>query len=76
MPDYTKVEDIKDKIHKTFTQSLIKKGIPCIFTGVIKDKNNKIRFLEVVLDRKQRYANPSLLKKIPKQYKGIKVRVF
>ena len=76
MPNYKKVKDIKDKVHKEFTQSLIKNKIPCISTGIVRDKNNKIKLLEVILDRKIRYSNPTILKKIPKTYKRIKVKAF
>ncbi len=70
------IKDIKDKVHKKFTKKLIKKKIPFIFTGVIKDKHNKIKFIEIILDREERYSNSSIIKKIPKNYSGIKVKVF
>ena len=75
--EYKTVEEIKDKVHKAFTKSLQKKGIQNMSTGIIRDKNHKIKFLEVILnDRNQRYNNPSIMKKIPKTYKGLKVKAF
>ncbi len=75
--EYKKVDEIQDKIHKSFTKSLIKKGIYKMSTGLIRDKKHRIKFLEVILqDRNQRYSNPSIMKKIPKTYQGIKVKAF
>ena len=79
MNEHKSVENIQDKIHKEFTKSLMKKVFEKIHisTGIIRDKNNKIRFLEVIIqDRNKRYSNPSIMKKIPKTYRGIKVKVF
>jgi hypothetical protein len=75
--EYKNMEEIRDKIHKSFTKSLLKKGIQNMSTGIIRDKNGGIKFLEVILqDRNQRYSNPSIMKKIPRAYKGIKVKAF
>ena len=73
---YTRVEDIKDKTHKAFTTKLLKAKIPCTYTGIIRNKAGAIRFIEVILNRKERYANPQILKKIPRNYRGIKIKVF
>ncbi|MEK6913141.1 MAG: hypothetical protein AABW47_00530 [Nanoarchaeota archaeon] len=75
--EYKNIEEIQDKIHKSFTKSLVKKGLQNMSTGIIRDKKHKIKFLEVIInDRNQRYSNPSIMKKIPKTYKGIKVKTF
>ncbi|MFA5071623.1 MAG: hypothetical protein WC511_04665 [Candidatus Pacearchaeota archaeon] len=74
-----KIGEIKDKLHKDFTESLMKKGFDKIWisTGIVKDKKGKVRFLEVIIeDRNIRWSNPEIMKKIPKTYKGIKVRAF
>jgi uncharacterized membrane-anchored protein len=57
------------KIPKEFAVLMKKKKIPCLQIG-IKGKKE----LEVIVKRPERY-NLKLLKKIPKTYKGLKVKI-
>lgn len=63
---------------KNFLDGLLKKldkeNVPC-FIFMIKDKNNKPKFLEVMIKRPYRYTIKGIVKKVPKKYKGIRVKV-
>lgn len=77
MVEYSSVEKISNKTLKAFTKSLVKKGLDNISTGAITDKEGKIKFLEaIILNRKLRYSNSEIMKKIPKKYRGIPVKAL
>lgn len=71
---YKKIKEIKEPILKEFTKKLLKEKIPCESAGLITLKNKK--FLEVIVERKIRYSHPEILKKIPKTYRGLKVKII
>ena len=39
--EYKNIEEIQDKIHKSFTKSLVKKGLQNMSTGLSEIKNTK-----------------------------------
>ena len=53
-------------------KKLEKDKIPC-FIYLALDKNNKPKFIEVIIKRPYRDTEPSLVKRVPKIWKGIKV---
>ena len=65
-----------DKLHKALIQKMNKEKIPTQSVGLIKRKDGKPRFFEVIVDRNYRYAHPEVLKKIQKLFLGIKVKRF
>ena len=65
------------KIHKEFIEKLLKKEkIPCTSIGMISKKNGDPKFLEVILRRPERYSHKGIMKLIPKEYEGVKVKSF
>ncbi len=64
-----------EKILNQFVKKLEKDNIPC-FIFMIKDKKDKPKFIEVIVKRPYRYTKPELIKKIPKTYKGIKIKAI
>jgi len=58
-----------------FVKLMKAKKIPC-FIFLVKDKNDKPKFIEVIVKRPYRYTEPELMKKIPKTYKGIKIKTI
>jgi len=71
----TRMEDIKNKTHKAFVKKLEKEKVPCDAVGMINLPKKK-PFLEVILHRGERYSNPSIIKRVPKTYRGLKVKVL
>lgn len=63
------------ELHQSFTKE-IKKKIPVAFVGIIVKKDGSPRFLEIVIKRPERYTCPTLIKQVPKLYKGVKVKTF
>ena len=63
------------KLLQQFLNKMKKEKIPC-FIFMIYDKKNKPKFIEVIVKRPYRYTEPELMKKIPKTYKGIKVKAL
>lgn len=49
--------------------------IPC-FIFLVTDNRSNTQFIEVIVKRPYRYLEPELLKKIPKKYYGIKVKIL
>lgn len=71
-------EEVKMKLSKIlqdFMKLMEKRKIPC-FIFLIKDKNDKPKFIEVIVKRPYRYSEPELMKKIPKIYRGIKIKAI
>lgn len=60
------------KIPKEFGELMGKKKVPLLQAGIMKDKNSF--YLEVIIKRPERYET-KILKKIPKAYKGFKVKI-
>ena len=58
-----------------FVKELEKRKVPC-FIFMIKDKNDKPKFIEVIVKRPYRYTEKGIMKKIPKKWKGIKVKAL
>ncbi len=56
-----------------FMKKLEKEEIPC-FVYLALDKNDKPKFIEVIVKRPYRYTRPKLIKKVPKTWNGIKVK--
>ena len=67
--------NIAMKMLKDFVEMMEKEEIPC-FIFLLKDKNDTPMFIEVIVKRPFRYTKPHILKKIPKTWKGIKVKVL
>jgi hypothetical protein len=63
------------RILQGFVKKMQVNNIPC-FIYLIKDKNNEIKFIEVIVKRPYRYTEPQIIKKIPKTWRGIKVKVL
>jgi hypothetical protein len=63
------------KLHSEFVKEM-KKKIPCISIGLISNKDNSPKYLEVIVKRPERYSFPNIMKAIPKTYKGVKVKAF
>ena len=63
------------KISKEFEGVMKKKRIPCLQIGIMGKRGNNSFYIEVIVKRPERYHNPELLKKIPKTYKGLKVKI-
>ena len=56
---------------------LKKKKIPFWQIGIVKEENKINSFyIELIVKRPERYNNLELIKKIPKTYKGIKVKII
>jgi len=68
--DINKLNKIVDRFH----DAMKKKGVPFYTVGRINRKN-KPNVLEIVVKRPWRYNSPSILKKIPKTFEGLKVIV-
>jgi hypothetical protein len=64
-----------NKILQDFMELMKKRKIPC-FIFLIKDKKEKPKFIEVIIKRPYRYSEPELIKKIPKTYRGIKIKAL
>jgi len=62
------------KVLPDFIKEMEKCKIPC-FIFLLTDNKNKPKFIEVIVKRPYRYTQPELLKKIPKNWRGIKVKV-
>ncbi|MEK6918000.1 MAG: hypothetical protein AABW51_03560 [Nanoarchaeota archaeon] len=65
-----------NNVHKSLIKLMKERRVPCSNIGVINDKVGKPRFLEVIIKRPDRYNFPELLKKVPKKFEGLKVKVF
>ena len=52
-----------------------KEKVPC-FIFMIYDKKNKPKFIEVIVKRPYRYTEPELMKRIPRTYRGIKIKAL
>ena len=65
-----------DKRQKALIAKLKKEKIPALAVGLITDKQNNPDFFEVILDRKFRYASKENIKKVPKVFSGIKVKII
>jgi len=63
------------KLLKQFLEKMKKEKVPC-FIFMIYDKKNKSKFIEVIVKRPYRYTEPGLMKKIPKSYRGVKVKAL
>lgn len=62
------------KILKNFLEKMRKEQVPC-FIFMLK-QGEKPKFIEVIVKRPYRYTKPELLKKVPKSYHGIPVKVL
>jgi len=60
---------------KQFVKKLEKEKVPC-FIFLVKDKNDKPKFIEVIIKRPYRYTEKGIVKRVPKIYRGIKVKVL
>jgi len=64
---------------KKILQGLVKKleneKVPC-FIFLVRDKDEKPKFIEVIIKRPYRYTEKGITKKVPKTYKGIKIKVL
>lgn len=71
-----KKQDINklNKIVDRFGNAMKKKDVPFYTVGRL-NRRNKPNVLEIVVKRPARYNNPSVLKKIPKTFEGLKVIV-
>jgi hypothetical protein len=65
---------VMSKIPKEFGILMKKKKVPCLQIGIIEARKNSF-YLEVIVKRPERYSNSKLLKKIPKSYKGLRVKI-
>jgi len=66
-----------NKIPKELSVMLKKKKIPFWQIGIVKEENKINSFyIELIVKRPERYNNLELIKKIPKTYKGIKVKII
>ena len=60
-------------------QGLVKKltklDVPCFIT-LIKDTDGNPKFIEVIVKRPQRYTDQNILKRVPKMWKGIRIKAI
>jgi hypothetical protein len=63
------------KIHSEFVKEMNKK-LPCLSVGIVLNKDDSPKYLEVIIKRPERYSYPNIMKTIPKTYRGIKVKSF
>jgi len=61
---------------KEFFELMKEKEVPCFIFMLENIKTKKPKFIEVIVKRPYRYTNPEILKKIPKKFKGVKVKVL
>ena len=64
-----------EKLRTGFVDLVAKQKVPCYVAGVVIKKDGNPRFLEAVIRRPEKYNQPELGKKLPKTYKGIKIKV-
>ena len=65
-----------DKRLKALISKLKKEKIPTLAVGLITKKDGSPNFFEVIIERRIRYSDPRVLKKLPKEYHKIKVKVI
>ena len=58
-----------------FVKELKKKEVPC-FIALINDRQGKPKFIEVIVKRSNRYTEKGIMKRIPKSWKGIRVKAL
>ena len=61
---------------KGFHRLMVEKEVPCFIFMLENVKTRKPKFIEVIVKRPYRYTNPEILKRIPKKFKGVKVKVL
>ena len=66
---------MKKSILQGLVKKLAKENVPC-FIFLAKDKADKPKFIEVIIKRPYRYTEKGIIKKVPKTYKGIKIKVL
>ncbi|MFA4960849.1 MAG: hypothetical protein WC548_04265 [Candidatus Pacearchaeota archaeon] len=54
---------------------LEKENVPC-FIFLVKGKDNEPKFIEVIVKRPYRYTERGIIKKVPKIWKGVRVKVL
>ena len=67
---------MKDKLHEMFVKKIKSLNIPMYTIGTIYKKDGSRWFFEVIIKRPDRYNNRELVKKVPKTYRGFKVKVL
>lgn len=66
---------MEDKILNQLVKKINGLNVPYYCIGRIMKKDGSTRFFEVVIKRPERYHCKDMLKKIPKIYRNIKVKV-
>jgi hypothetical protein len=61
------------KILEELVEKLSEEKVLC-FIFLLEDKNGKPKFIEVIVKRPYRYTEKGIMKRIPKSWKGIKIK--
>ena len=56
-------------------KKLEKENVPC-FIFLVNSNSGKAKFIEVIVKRPYRYTEKGIIKKVPKTWNGIKVKVL
>ncbi len=68
---------MEDKLLDMFVKKITSLKIPTYAIGRIKTADGKgTEFLEVIIRRPERYNQKDLIKRIPKTYRGHKVKIL
>jgi len=65
-----------DKLLNLFVKKIKSLKVPTYAIGRIQNSDGSTQFFEVIIRRPERYHNKELIKKIPKKYKGFKVKIL
>ena len=56
-------------------KKLEKENVPC-FIFLVNDSSGKAKFIEVIVKRPYRYTERGIIKRVPKTWKGIKIKAL
>lgn len=64
-----------NKVLTGLVEKLEKENVPC-FIFLVADNNGKAKFIEVIIKRPYRYTEKGIVSKVPKSWRGIKVKAL